>query len=171
MVCCVRTIAYQRSHLTSSAFSFVGLLGSPADVIDATAEKRGDTWTVSATIRHADTGWDHYADRFVVVAPDGTVLATRVLAHPHVNEQPFTRSVSGVTIPDGVDYVTVRADDNLMTTPAQRFVSTSNKQLLRTIGDELNGECRQQNAEQAGQNDPPVSPSQASALLASRKAR
>lgn len=98
--------------LTSSAFSS-SAFGSPADVIDATAEKRGDTWTISATIRHADTGWDHYGDRFVVVAPDGTVLVTRVLAHPHVNEQPFTRSVSGVTIPDGLDYVTVRADDNV----------------------------------------------------------
>lgn len=86
---------------------------SPADVVDAKAEKRGDTWTVSATIRHADTGWDHYADRFVIVAPDGTVLATRVLAHPHVNEQPFTRSVSEVTIPGDVGFVTVRADDNL----------------------------------------------------------
>lgn len=86
---------------------------SPADVINATAVARGGTWTVSATVRHADTGWDHYADRFVVVAPDGTVLATRVLGHPHVNEQPFTRSVSGVMIPDGLDYVTVRADDNL----------------------------------------------------------
>ncbi len=88
-------------------------IASPSDVINAKAEKRGGTWTISATIRHADTGWDHYADRFVVVAPDGTVLATRELAHPHVNEQPFTRSVSGVTIPDSADYVTIRADDNL----------------------------------------------------------
>jgi hypothetical protein len=38
-------------------------------VIDAKARQSGDTWTISATIRHADTGWDHYADKFEVVAP------------------------------------------------------------------------------------------------------
>ena len=27
------------------------------------------------TVRHADTGWDHYADKWDVVAPDGAVLA------------------------------------------------------------------------------------------------
>jgi hypothetical protein len=30
-----------------------------------------------------------------------------------VDEQPFTRSLSGVTIPDGVDRVTVRARDSV----------------------------------------------------------
>jgi len=46
-----------------------------------------------------------------VVAPDGKVLATRSLAHPHVNEQPFTRSLSGVKIPKGIKVVTIRAYD------------------------------------------------------------
>lgn len=107
--------------LIATLATAVPALGSPSDVINAKAEKSGETWTVSATIRHADTGWDHYADRFVIVAPDGTVLAIRTLAHPHVNEQPFTRSVSGVTIPDDVDYVSVRADDNTDDTSGEAF--------------------------------------------------
>lgn len=46
-----------------------------------------------------------------MVAPDGTVLGTRVLLHPHEDEQPFTRSLSGVSVPAGIDRVTLQAHD------------------------------------------------------------
>ena len=85
-----------------------------ADVLAATLTPAGDgTWRVEVTVEHADTGWDHYADAFEVIAPDGTVLGTRTLLHPHEAEQPFTRSLSGVRIPDGVAEVTVRARDSV----------------------------------------------------------
>ncbi|MDD9910647.1 MAG: hypothetical protein OXR62_13275 [Ahrensia sp.] len=85
-----------------------------ADVTNARATNTGgDLWNFSVTVQHADEGWDHYADKWEVVAPDGTVLATRVLAHPHVDEQPFTRSKSGILIPPGIAEVTVRAGDNV----------------------------------------------------------
>lgn len=85
-----------------------------ADVVDAEMRLNASgSYTISATILHDDTGWDHYADAFEIVAPDGTVLGTRVLLHPHVNEQPFTRSVSGVEIPEGITQVTVRAHDKV----------------------------------------------------------
>ena len=71
------------------------------------------TATISVTVRHADTGWDHYADAWEVVGPDGTVYGKRVLYHPHVNEQPFTRSLDGVKIPENVGSVTVRAHDSV----------------------------------------------------------
>ena len=84
------------------------------DVVDAEARPADDgTWRFTATLRHADTGWDHYADRWEVVAPDGTVLGVRELAHPHVNEQPFTRGLSGVRIPQGIRRVTIRARDSV----------------------------------------------------------
>lgn len=86
-------------------------LAGEADVIDAKATNAGgNTWQVSATVEHADEGWDHYANSFEVLGPDGVVLETRVLLHPHVNEQPFTRSVS-VTVPEGITQLTVRATD------------------------------------------------------------
>jgi hypothetical protein len=89
-------------------------LAGQADVVDAQIRPAADgTFAFSATVRHADTGWDHYADRWEVVAPDGEVLGTRVLWHPHVNEQPFTRSLDGVRIPPGIDRVTVRAGDSV----------------------------------------------------------
>lgn len=64
-------------------------------------------------VAHADAGFDHYADRYEIVAPDGRVLATRVLRHPHVDEQPFTRSLGGVRVPPDVARVRVRAHDSL----------------------------------------------------------
>jgi len=70
-----------------------------------------DSYYFSVTLLHADTGWDHYADRWQVLAPDGKVLGTRVLVHPHVDEQPFTRSLSGVKIPPGMKRVHIRAHD------------------------------------------------------------
>ena len=64
------------------------------------------------TLRHADTGWEHYADAWEIRDGEGNLLATRVLVHPHVNEQPFTRSLGGVAIPAGLTRVTVVAHDS-----------------------------------------------------------
>jgi len=49
-----------------------------------------------------------------VVSLDGkTVYGERVLYHPHVSEQPFTRSLSGVAVPAGVREVIVRGHDKV----------------------------------------------------------
>jgi len=76
------------------------------------------TWTFHVTVEHVDTGWEDYVDGWDVVTPDGTVLKsdpgdafTRTLLHPHVDEQPFTRSQSGIVVPQGVTEVRVRAHD------------------------------------------------------------
>ena len=72
-----------------------------ADVVDVSVKQTGaNIFYFSVSVRHADEGWDHYANKWDVVAPDGTLLETRILHHPHVNEQPFTRSLSGVNIPE-----------------------------------------------------------------------
>lgn len=87
-------------------------LAGEADVLNATATAAADgTWTISATVRHADAGWEHYADAFEVLTTAGEVLAVRILYHPHVEEQPFTRSLAGVKIPPGTAAVVVRAHD------------------------------------------------------------
>lgn len=85
-----------------------------ADVIGVKpVQSSGGTWRFDVTIRHADEGWDHYADRFEIVGPDGEIFGTRVLLHPHVEEQPFTRSLDGVAIPQGTARVVVRAHDKV----------------------------------------------------------
>jgi hypothetical protein len=70
-------------------------------------------WKFDVTVEHNDEGWDHYADAWQVVDPAGNVLAERVLAHPHDNEQPFTRSQSNIEIPSDLTTVTVRAKCNV----------------------------------------------------------
>ncbi len=85
-----------------------------ADVVDVKVNKSANgTYRFDVTVLHADAGWDHYANSWQVLDPSGKVLATRVLAHPHDNEQPFTRSKSGIEIPGDVKNVTVRAGDNV----------------------------------------------------------
>jgi len=90
-----------------------------ADVLHVRAVQAADgNWTFHVTVEHPDTGWEDYADGWDVVLPDGTVLKpdpdipfTRLLLHPHVDEQPFTRSQAGIIVPTGVEQVFVRAHD------------------------------------------------------------
>jgi hypothetical protein len=47
------------------------------------------------------------------VGPDGSVYGEHTtLAHDHANEQPFTRTQSGVEVPNEVDQVTVEERDS-----------------------------------------------------------
>lgn len=85
------------------------LLADPAEIVGAEARQTGAGWQVSVTLAHPDTGWAHYADAWRVELEDGTILGERILLHPHVEEQPFTRGLSGVVVPDGVGQVFIRA--------------------------------------------------------------
>ena len=73
----------------------------------------GNQWSVDVTLKHGDTGWDHYADNWRIVDDKGNILGNRVLYHPHVDEQPFTRSLSGVKVPEGTTIVYVEAHDKV----------------------------------------------------------
>ena len=99
------------------SFCFVctgNVYGGKADVtaVKVTPEKEG-SYHFEVTVSHDDEGWDHYADSWEVKDSEGTVYGTRTLHHPHVSEQPFTRSLSGVEIPTEVKEVTVRAHDSV----------------------------------------------------------
>jgi hypothetical protein len=83
-----------------------------ADVIKVKVFKDSTgTFSFDVTVASDDTGWEKYADRWEIVAPNGQIIATRILAHPHEDEQPFTRSLNGVTIAKNVTTITVRAHD------------------------------------------------------------
>lgn len=85
-----------------------------ADVVKvAVRSSSGGVFHFDVTVRHGDEGWQHYADAFEIVSPDGTVLGTRVLLHPHETEQPFTRSLRDVRVPAGITAVIVRARDKV----------------------------------------------------------
>jgi len=108
-----------RRHLAQAGFAVAVLVGAVAGVqagepsvldVTVTANANG-TYAFQVTVFHKDEGWDHYANAFDIMIGDGTSVGTRVLYHPHVDEQPFTRSLSSVAIPIGVTEVTVVARD------------------------------------------------------------
>ena len=85
-----------------------------ADIVDVKTSKNSDnSYSFTVTVLHKDTGWNHYANKWDIIDQQGTVLATRILHHPHVEEQPFSRSLSGVTIPANIKTVTVRGHDSV----------------------------------------------------------
>ncbi|SFF71607.1 hypothetical protein [Roseobacter denitrificans] len=101
-----------RYVIISLLLSTLPALAEPPRIDHVAARQASDgTWRFSVTISHPDTGWDHYADAWRVLDMEGRELGVRVLAHPHVEEQPFTRSLSNVRIPEGVKRVQVQARD------------------------------------------------------------
>lgn len=100
-------------RLTTLALALAGFAtaasADPPAVEGVTATRSGETWRFDVTIRHPDTGWDHYADGWEVLDAGGNRLGFRELLHPHETEQPFTRSLSGVVVPEGTEAVFIRA--------------------------------------------------------------
>ncbi|MDC0739200.1 hypothetical protein N6L24_13010 [Cognatishimia sp. SS12] len=88
-------------------------LADPPVIEEVRATLQGTTWRFDVTLSHPDTGTEHYADGWRILDPDGNELALRVLYHPHVNEQPFTRSLGGVVLPDGISEVGIQARCNV----------------------------------------------------------
>ena len=94
--------------LLNMVFAIAG--ANEVNIVNVKVQCRVDC-TFSVTLEHADTGWEHYANQWDVVTLDGKLLKSRVLYHPHVDEQPFTRSLSGVSIPKEIKQVKIRAKD------------------------------------------------------------
>ena len=85
------------------------LLAEAPVIENITATKQASGWQISVTLSHPDTGWEHYADGWRVLDENGKELGRRDLLHPHVKEQPVTRSLSGVMIPDGLGTIHVQS--------------------------------------------------------------
>lgn len=81
--------------------------------VEASTDGSGE-YSFAVTVRSDDRGWDKYADAWEVRTPDDEVLGVRTLAHPHEAEQPFTRSLSGVSVPAEVERVEVFARDSVL---------------------------------------------------------
>jgi len=74
------------------------------------------------TISHADEGWTHFANGWQIFTTKGELLGHRALAHPHVKEQPFTRTIRNIKIPPSVDTVFLRANDSLHGASERKYV-------------------------------------------------
>jgi hypothetical protein len=77
-----------------------------ADIVKVTVTGEPGAYRFNVTIRSDDLGCDRYADWWEVVSADGKLLYRRILAHSHVDEQPFARDGGPVpAAPDTVVWV------------------------------------------------------------------
>ena len=83
------------------------------DILDVVVTPEGDTFRFDVTVSSPYDTPERYADAWRIVAPDGTELGVRELAHDHAAEQPFTRSLTDVEVPPGVTTVTVEGRDQV----------------------------------------------------------
>lgn len=64
--------------------------------VSVTGEDRA--YNFSVTLSSPDIGCDQYADWWEVIDEEGALVYRRILAHSHVDEQPFSRSGGRVDI-------------------------------------------------------------------------
>lgn len=83
------------------------------EVVEAELESSGGgEYALSVTISSPYDSPERYADGWRVVDGEGEVLGRHELMHDHANEQPFTRTQTGLEIPEGVEEITVEARDS-----------------------------------------------------------
>lgn len=100
-------VCFAANVFTPLAFS------NQVEVVDVNIKPQGENqYRFDVKLRHDDQGWDHYANRWEILDTTGKILATRTLHHPHVNEQPFTRSLT-TTLPDNIKTVIIRGHDSV----------------------------------------------------------
>ena len=87
------------------------IFASDVEIVNVVLTKNTGTWRADVTLNHADTGWKHYADAWRLVDEKGNEILKRTLYHPHVNEQPFTRSLSSIQIPENAKIIFIEAHD------------------------------------------------------------
>jgi hypothetical protein len=84
------------------------------NIVAAQATKDGSgTYTFVVTVSSPYDTPQRYADGWRVLGPDQRVYGEHTLTHDHASEQPFTRTQSGVTIPDDVSTVTIQGRDKV----------------------------------------------------------
>ncbi|MGB3186652.1 MAG: hypothetical protein WBB15_12385 [Ornithinimicrobium sp.] len=82
------------------------------DIVAVDLEREDDqTASFSVTVSSPYDTPQRYADGWRVLDQDGEVLGEHSLGHDHAGEQPFTRTQSDVTIPEGTTELTVEGRD------------------------------------------------------------
>lgn len=87
--------------LSSGPLFCLKAFANEADVLNVSV-KCNEKYECNFRVRveHKDKDWKHYANRWEILSLDGKLLAVRELAHPHVDEQPFTRSLTATIAPE-----------------------------------------------------------------------
>ena len=97
----------------NSATQGTFVLSSDSQAVIQKVEVSGseESYNFNVEIHSPDTGCDQYADWWEVFTIDSTLLYRRILAHSHVDEQPFSRSGGPIAI-NKDDHVIIRGHMN-----------------------------------------------------------
>lgn len=99
--------------LISLLFVWSNLHAGEADIIDTKVECSNNLCRFKITVQHNDEGWEHYAKHVEILNMNrDKLLGSRLFHHPHVQEQPFTRTAT-VLFKEPVDQVIIRAFDTV----------------------------------------------------------
>ena len=105
-ICCFGVVS-----LPHKASAQITVVSGSADIIGVSATGPTGKYTFRVTIKSPDTGCDQYADWWEVMDAEGRLVYRRILAHSHVNEQPFTRQGGIVTVAED-ENIWIRAHMN-----------------------------------------------------------
>ena len=86
---------------------------SNAEVLSVQVNGSEMAYSFSVEVHSPDTGCDQYADWWEVVSQDTILKYRRILAHSHVDEQPFRRS-GGIVPIHAAEEVYIRAHMNTL---------------------------------------------------------
>ena len=107
----------KNTYLSIACLTLLTLNNTQANEVQVVAadftQAKDHSWLVKVTLKHQDTGWGHYADGRKLVDANGNELANRILHHPHIQEQPFTRNLVGVVIPETSSMIYIEAHDKV----------------------------------------------------------
>jgi hypothetical protein len=96
----------------SAAFPVEAAEQKYPDVVGVKVKARGQNiFDFDVTVSSPYDSAQRYADAFRAMGKDGEVFGERKLLHDHAGEQPFTRDLYGVMVPDDVRKVLIQAKD------------------------------------------------------------
>lgn len=103
-----------KAFLSFFLFSAVAAYAGEPEIAGVDVEKHNDLYTITVGVKHADEGWNHYVDKWIVRSQDGRVVAERNLNHPHTNaadQNGVYRKLSGIKLPAGSKTIKIEVHD------------------------------------------------------------
>lgn len=111
MTCCSSTDNTVDPNIRMEEESMLETTDGVAAITDVSVSGEENQYTFSVTISSPDLGCHQYADWWEIIDLDGNLLYRRILAHSHVDEQPFTRAGPAVALTSTTE-VYIRAHMN-----------------------------------------------------------